>query len=270
MNIRLDRFPGGVFKALTLSYDDGKEYDRRMIEIMNQHGIKGTFHLNSGKLGKDNYIEGKEIASLFAGHEVSAHTVDHPFLELTPKERVALEILEDRRSLEALVNYPIRGMSYPFGTYDKSVKAMLPMLGIEYARTVNSHGAFTLPEDFLEWHPTCHHKDMFNYSEPFLSLEQKFPKMALFYVWGHSYEFENNENWEDLEKFCKRMGKQKDIWYATNLEIVDYVNGVKALRFSVSQTMVYNPTATTVWIGANGETVKVPAGKQVNLATVEG
>ena len=40
-------FPGGKFKALTMSYDDGYMEDIRLIEIFNQYGIKGTFNLNS-------------------------------------------------------------------------------------------------------------------------------------------------------------------------------------------------------------------------------
>lgn len=79
MRIRLDRFPQGVTKALTLSYDDGKVHDRRLVRIMNDYGLKGTFHLNSSFLGKEGYIEASEVASLFEGHEVSAHTIDHPF-----------------------------------------------------------------------------------------------------------------------------------------------------------------------------------------------
>ena len=41
-------FPGGKHKALTLSYDDGRTQDRRLVDIFNRNGIKGTFHLNSG------------------------------------------------------------------------------------------------------------------------------------------------------------------------------------------------------------------------------
>ena len=41
-------YPGGLAKAITFSYDDGQVYDRRLIEIFNQAGFKGTFHLNSG------------------------------------------------------------------------------------------------------------------------------------------------------------------------------------------------------------------------------
>ena len=42
------KFPGGRKKALTLSYDDGVEQDIRLIQIMKEYGLKGTFNLNSG------------------------------------------------------------------------------------------------------------------------------------------------------------------------------------------------------------------------------
>ena len=40
-------FPGGKHKVLTMSYDDGKIDDYRLVSIFNKNGIKGTFHLNS-------------------------------------------------------------------------------------------------------------------------------------------------------------------------------------------------------------------------------
>ena len=46
------RFPGGKAKALTLSYDDGVRQDKKLIEIFNKNGIKGTFNVNSKFSGK--------------------------------------------------------------------------------------------------------------------------------------------------------------------------------------------------------------------------
>ena len=37
-------FPEGKHKVLTMSYDDGKLADRRLVSIFNHYGIKGTFH----------------------------------------------------------------------------------------------------------------------------------------------------------------------------------------------------------------------------------
>ena len=46
------RFPGGLAKALTFSYDDGVEQDIRLVEILDKYGMKGTFNLNSGCYAK--------------------------------------------------------------------------------------------------------------------------------------------------------------------------------------------------------------------------
>ena len=35
-------FPGGKHKALTLSYDDGKTQDRRLVDIFNRNGIEAV------------------------------------------------------------------------------------------------------------------------------------------------------------------------------------------------------------------------------------
>ena len=44
--------PDGRFKALTLSFDDGRVQDRRLVTLLNRCGIKATFNLNSGEQGE--------------------------------------------------------------------------------------------------------------------------------------------------------------------------------------------------------------------------
>lgn len=266
MRIRYDRFPGGKNKALTLSFDDGREYDRRLVSMFNEYGLKGTFHLNSGFLGKDKYVERSEIATLYKGHEISAHTVDHPFLEMSPPDQVVRELMEDREALEELAGYPVRGMSYPFGTWNDRVVGLLPAAGIEYARTTKSHGTYDMPDNFLLWNPTCHHKQMVDHARQFIDHNPRHTRMRLLYVWGHSYEFENDGNWELVERFGEAIGGRDDIWYATNAEIADYVRALNQLRFSVSCRLIHNPSATPVWVSAENDTVEIPGGATISLA----
>ena len=98
MRIKFNYWKDGKKKALTMSYDDGNVADRRLVELFNAHGIKGTFHLNSGRFS-DWTISPDEIPTLYAGHEVSAHSLTHHFMECTPREEVCYEVLEDRRRL---------------------------------------------------------------------------------------------------------------------------------------------------------------------------
>lgn len=118
-------FPGGKHKALTMSFDDGRIEDRKLVEIFNQCGIKGTFNINSG-VHTSERIELNECATLYRGHEVACHTVTHPSISLSPLDQVAQQVLEDRRALETMVGHPVRGLAYPNGSYSKKIIKLLP------------------------------------------------------------------------------------------------------------------------------------------------
>ena len=261
--IKFNRFHGGVSHCLTMSYDDGPKEDARLLDIFNANGIKGTFHLNSGNIFS-RYPEDK-LAGVYAGHEISCHMASHPFPVDLPDMANLLEIQGDRRILERAASYVVRGMSYPFGNYSAHVIGLLRTAGIEYSRTTRATNNWNLPEDFMEWHPTCHHNGGIVEKFADFITEDRWGRPKLFYVWGHSFEFPRDDNWGMMEEFCKLAGGRDDIWYATNIEIVDYVNAQKALRFSADCDKVYNPTCTDVWFTVNGETVCCGAGKSLIL-----
>lgn len=260
-SIRFDLYPGGKTRAVTLSYDDGVVEDRQLVDLLNRHGLKGTFHLNSGTLNREKKLRPEEIATLFRGHEVSAHTVNHPHLDSIPHAQLIAELWEDRRALEGLAGYPIRGMSYPYGTYSQGVVETLPTLGIEYARTTESHGGFHLPGNFLLWHPTCHHnRDLAAKTEAFFS-ENPRGRLRLLYVWGHSYEFPRDDNWGVIEHFAERVAREESAWCATNIEIVDYVDALRRLRVSVDGARIQNLSHLPLWITWDGVPREIAAGK---------
>ena len=263
--LKFNLFPGGKTKALTMSYDDGRNDDRRLVQIFNKNGIKGTFHLNSGMLDCEGYIRSDEVASLYQGHEVSSHGVHHYDLSTIPAAVVVSEIQDDRKALEKLVGYPVRGMSYPFGTYNPEVLDVLSALGIEYSRTTLTTKRFWVDADFLKWKGTCHHdENLMEIAHKFLECYTGW-SYSLMYVWGHSFEFERNGNWNLIEEFSALMGGKADIWYATNIEIVDYFHAVKGLRFTADQEMALNPSALDVWVSVDGKPVIIPSGQCVKL-----
>ncbi len=259
-----DLYPEGKKKALTMSYDDGKVYDRKLVEIFNKYGIKGAFHVNASRyINEPADIKLSEIAELYKNHEISCHTFSHPFPNTLPKETLIYEILNDREILEGASGYPIRGMSYPYGQYNDYVIKQFKALGIEYSRTVRSTHKFGIPDDFMQWHPTCHHYE--NLSEKLAMFKKAagggITPLMLFYVWGHSIEFERNNNWNIIENFCKEASTLDDVWFATNIEIYDYITALRNLKFNVKQNAVYNPSAITCWFSSDGKTVKAAPGK---------
>lgn len=255
------RFPEGKRKALTFSYDDGVEQDIRLIEIMQKYGLKGTFNLNSGCYAPEGtvYPEGtihrrmtkQQVTKLYkdSGMEVAVHGLTHPFLEQLPENLCLQEIIKDRENLEEQFQRIVRGMAYPYGTYSDEVIQCLKCAGIAYSRTVVSSGNFQIPADWLRLEATCHHDD-----PKLMELARKFVEENtnrepwLFYLWGHSYEFEAHDNWEVMEKFAAYMGSREDVWYATNIEIFEYVEAYKQLVYSMDGKWVCNPTAKVLYL----------------------
>ena len=118
MDVHWNRFPGGCDKALLFSFDDGCAGDRRLVSLMNQYGIKGTFHLSSGLLGREGYLQPDEIHALYAGHEVAGHTRSHVFLSQLPHRMQLRELTEDRkpwRRIAAISSAGCPGPTAPMG-----------------------------------------------------------------------------------------------------------------------------------------------------------
>lgn len=217
-------------KALTFSYDDGIEQDRKLVEIFNKYGMKATFNLNTAiQTPESNFeIEGvyinrmkqEGLEELYRGHEIATHGLTHAAPTGMTKEQLDKEFLTDMSNIERIYGtYPV-GMAYAYGCVDDEVVKYLKSIGIKYGRTVEASHSFEIPKEPLKLKATCHHDDdmLFELAEKFLKAEPKENEQMLFYVWGHSYEFDVNNNWDRIEEFCKMMSGKADIFYGTNRE----------------------------------------------------
>lgn len=153
-------------------------------------------------------------------------------------------------------------MAYPYGTYNDNVVKQLQKAGIYYARTTKVHNSFVQPDDWLRLSATAHHKSpMLNeLAERFIK-EEPDRDPYLFYLWGHSYEFDNENNWNVIEEFFKMVSGKEDVWYATNIEIYEYTRAYKMLDFSVSGNYVYNPSALTIWFQKDKSIIEIKSGE---------
>ena len=271
------RFPGFRLKTLTFSYDDGVQQARRLVEILHKNGLSGTFNLNGSTLGEEDDLAAphgrlsRHTAQKVyntPGMEVAVHTYTHPHLEWQPSATVMREVVEDRRALEELFGRPVTGMAYPFGTHAPHVVDVLRGAGIKYARTTVSTERFDMPGDWLRLPATCHHNNprLMELADKFLALadnekRRDWARLSMFYVWGHSYEFDDNDNWQIIEDFAAKMAGHDDIWYATTGEIYDYVRAIERLEISVDGRCCYNPSVIPVCFYANGRQYVAEPGK---------
>ena len=273
------RFPEGRRKALTLSYDDGVEQDIHLIDILRAHGLKGTFNLNSGLFAPEDFtyapgelhrrMSERRVLKTYAdsGMEVALHTYEHPFLEQMSGGACAYQIVKDREALEGLFGRIVRGMAYPYGTYSDGVVEVLRACGVVYARTTVSTERFDMPKDWLRLPATCHHKNprLFDLADSFLAA-QPARDPQLFYLWGHSYEFERDGNWDVIERFAEQISGRDDIYYATNMEVYESQKAFEHLVTSADCSLLYNPSAHDAWFAdADGKIYQIRAGETLRM-----
>lgn len=266
------RFPGGKAKALSFSYDDGVEQDIRLIQIFRQYGLKGTFNLNSGLFGrqdKHRRLTADEARQVYTPDvcEVACHGANHGTLAILDPAVASLDVLDDRRNLENLFDRQIHGLAYANGSVNDTVETICRNAGIWYGRTAKSTKDFCLPENWLRMHPTCHHNNaqLTDLAERFTALAPaKNPQ--LFLVWGHAYQFDDQNNWGVMERFAGQTSGRGDIWYATNEEIYLAWRDYKRLEYSADGSIVHNPGPRSVWLGEqDGTCYEIRAGETVRL-----
>lgn len=219
-------------KAITFSFDDGVTQDKKLVEIFNKYNLKGTFNLNSEYLGKKvgaaKQLEtnaSQEIKSIYFGHEIAAHTLGHTFLPDLEEKEIIREVEQDRLNLSDIVGYEVVGMAYPCSGQnndDRTAKIIKENTGIKYARALESNHDFKKQDNLFRFKSTCYHMDwdiMLDLAERFLDLKPQ--EESVFYIWGHSYEFDYSPgNWQRFEEFCKIISGHKDIFYGTNKEVL--------------------------------------------------
>lgn len=232
-------------KAITFSFDDGIQQDKRLIEILDRYSLKATFNLNSGLFDKHTCHEGTvfgiqtlfhnhripmdEIKEVYKNHEVAAHSLTHPILTQLPDEDVISQLREDAQNLERITGQKVNGFAYPGGYceyYNERVKTLLgEHTDLRYGRTAKSCYCFDPPTDMMMFHPTISHRELEirgKLASDFLALDAQTPQ--IFYIWGHSYEMINEEIWDGFARFCEKLACKDDIYYGTNSDVFQYFN----------------------------------------------
>ena len=276
------RFPGGKLKAVTLSYDDGVKADLRLAKMLDEYGVKCTFNLNCAFDRPSKMTEDEVRENILAkGHEIAVHGERHMAPGVVQPHLAIRDVQRCREELEGRFGIFVRGMAYPDsgitkmhgGNSYEEIRGYLKSLGIVYSRTLGAdHNRFLLPEDFLAWMPNAHHRNpkLMEYVESFVSVKESELYSArrhpmVFYLWGHSYEFDNNDNWYVMENFLKAISGKDDTWYATNMEIYEYVTAFNSLVFSADGTKIYNPTLKTIWMDIGTVLYKIEPGETIEV-----
>ncbi|MFI6876622.1 polysaccharide deacetylase family protein [Streptomyces sp. NPDC050400] len=127
--------PGPV--TVSLTFDDGTaDHFTTVKPILDDHGMKATFYVNSGRLGDAGHLTAAQVKQLAAGgQEIGGHTATHARLpDLSPDDQ-RREICNDRVTLLNL-GLSVKNFAYPFGADTAATQGYVADCGYNSARDV--------------------------------------------------------------------------------------------------------------------------------------
>ncbi|MDD6265979.1 MAG: polysaccharide deacetylase family protein [Clostridia bacterium] len=229
------------YRFLVFSFDDSVTQDIRFTKLLEKHGFRGTFHLNSGLFGIKNTIgppekrvphdrlEASLIREVYKNHESAGHTKTHPALDMLSKEEIIDEVEADIRAIEALTGEKVIGMAYPGDNRfnDFVAETIGENTVCIYARTARFTHGVRMPDanTLLTLDPSVHIFD-----GDLLPLAEKMSKSGseedlCLIIAGHSYELDITEKWDEIDVLFGKLASLANITNITMGELALYLKG---------------------------------------------
>ena len=149
------------------------------------------------------YLSKDSLQLVYKNHEIASHSYSHKDFKNINDDEILQEIELDIDALTKITKRKIVSMAYPFGNSSPHIAKLINNTGLTNARTVGDTYTFNLPDTFLLWRPTCHDSKALGLLDKYLSLNIN--KMSVFFVWGHSWEFNDAKRWANMSNFCNKL-----------------------------------------------------------------
>lgn len=266
-------YPYGKKKAFNVTYDDGVLQDVRFVELMNRYGLKGTFNLNSALMETEfEWVHEKGLVvkrlrmdvvkSLYAGHEVASHTLNHPYMHDLSKEGVLWELSQDKRNLEMIFGEEIKGFAVPFDYYSDLIAECVQECGFAYGRISEMSHSFCPQTDYYRWKATVFHCEacLEELTAQFLETEED---LALFQIVGHSYDLDAENMWERMEAVFQTISNQEEILPMTTIEIIEYLKAMEQVE--ITDGSIRNHSDRSLWFAVDDVIYEVKPAENVLL-----
>jgi len=213
--------------------------DHCIAGLLETYGIPGTFYIAPQNVELERRVRmGKrDLRSLAADFEIGGHTRNHLRLNTIPDAEAEREIGEGKDELEQMISSSLHSFCYPGGAYDRRHKSMVRNAGFEYARTVRRYQ--TSASCPMEVHTTvhaCRHlcdipemlrlsngstrraaSYLWNWDILAMALfDQVLTSGGVYHLWGHSWEIEQNRDWDRLERVLGYIARRPGVQYVVN------------------------------------------------------
>jgi hypothetical protein len=90
-------------------------------------------------------------------------------------------------------------------------------------------------------------------------------------VWGHSFELDGfmssdpDKDWTYMEDVCRHLQASSAVWFATMIEVLDYLEALRLVDASRSDARISNPSALPIGLHINGRDVELPPRATIDL-----
>jgi len=239
--------------CMTTSWDDGHPLDQRVADLLAKYDLQGTFYIpvetERGILTRDQI---RQLSNIF---EIGAHTLHHVNLTSLPDQLARKEIFESKQWVEDVTGKPCLTFCFPMGKFRKKHLAFVKNAGYVAARSVelmsidfprHESGILIMPTTVQAFPHTplnylrniakrVTYRSLMNYVIHTRRWDSNWVRIAesllgraitcggVFHLWGHSWEIEEYNQWQQLEEVFNLMSEyKKQALYLTNLEVCNY------------------------------------------------
>ena len=239
---------------VTTSWDDGDVLDLRLADLLDAHGIKGTFYIT--KTYRPVRLSEREIKALSARHEIGAHTLTHIDMSKAPESVQREELAGSKSWLESATGREVPMFCYPSGRLGADSKRLVREAGFKGARTTELGSIARVADPFMmsttiqaypfpfrkkDAHSMYWRKLVQPIRERGPALRKLGVPLAAFHswealaqatfdialerggvyhIWGHSWEIDRYGMWDALGSVLRYMSGRADCQYLTNGDII--------------------------------------------------
>jgi peptidoglycan/xylan/chitin deacetylase (PgdA/CDA1 family) len=227
---------------VTTSWDDGSILDIKLGELLTKYGIKGTFYIPRFSK-RITPMQKVDLLELAAKHEIGAHTLNHAHLTLIPQSEAKTEIEGSKYYLEDIANKKINMFCYPYGEFNEDIKQIVKASGFSGARTVKFNGFKDISDPYefgittaASNHQSDESGEIARYSQAVsikvlsdwevkarVLFDLALSDGGIWHLWGHSWEIDDRDDWNKLERVLSYVSNRPGVLYAANGETLDIV-----------------------------------------------
>jgi len=231
---------------VTISIDDGHITDMRTAEMLQKYGLDATFYIPA-KNSERPVMPEDRIKTLSRDFEIGAHTVNHLRLPPLSDQEARSELQDGKKWLEDLTGKPVPSFCYPGGKFNSKILDMVKEAGYLGARTC-MFNLTEFPNDPFLWGVSTHASNhslniqlrhalleknfsgAWNFLTKFkassdwlahfmLSVEHVAQHGGIAHLYLHSWEIDQNRDWERLEQAFSGVAKDRKLKRVTNGEL---------------------------------------------------